>query len=428
MLTLVADTNVFIHQLATLRDIVANFDSNQVSIAVPAAVVQELDGLKRSSDRVLSSSAHEANATLWTWLRDSRLIHRVIGQQVYQYIQAGDALDDKILDYCLWLAVHDTSGTTVTLFTADKNLSVKAAINRIHVLRPGDFLTQMTLLDSDIEMEHLHSPISPAEDVEMHDAAPETEHTFIPQASPSGLFDFLKSDRIDRSTNSSIHAPSTMIASPKVDLTNVIPTLRTDCSSTDLARVMDGIFLLLIQTLPPAIDTQLDKCFGGYLYPYLITQKRPWTLSNMFRIIGDKWSAAFKELFIDSSFKSRDNKCFISQELSRLERNLNMWQALGGGFDRNSELPFPTSINSHEHPEITEDSTLCLFNTVKCLDVTETQLPGIASRLLTATNVYQLVQDSEIVMLIAQRSERAESRIERQRQMISMRQFLTLRS
>ncbi|WRT66296.1 uncharacterized protein IL334_003249 [Kwoniella shivajii] len=141
------DTNVFISHLNMMRTIHALLVAlrpSPVILLIPSIVIHELDGLKTSkvpsepgSPITLGRLVQAANTWILEVHRDRRLTGK--GALRCQSLKErwGNGIldhggnDDQILECCLHF-LH--SGSTVTLWTDDKNLSVKAESNDIPTL------------------------------------------------------------------------------------------------------------------------------------------------------------------------------------------------------------------------------------------------------------------------------------------------------
>ncbi|WWD02907.1 hypothetical protein V865_000949 [Kwoniella europaea PYCC6329] len=144
---LAVDTNVFISHLNLIRTIhtlLLGLRPSPIIFLLPSVVIHELDTLKASR----APSAPDSPITLGrlvqaanTWLLEVHRNRRMTGlgalrcqslkEQWDTKIKDHGQNDDQILDCCLHFANH---GAKVTLWTNDKNLSVKAESNDIPTL------------------------------------------------------------------------------------------------------------------------------------------------------------------------------------------------------------------------------------------------------------------------------------------------------
>ncbi|OCF74714.1 hypothetical protein I204_05096 [Kwoniella mangroviensis CBS 8886] len=144
---LAVDTNVFICHLNLIRTIhtlLLGLRPSPVIFLLPSVVIHELDTLKTSrappepnSPITLGRIVQAAN----TWLLEVHRTRRMTGigalrcqslkEQWDTKIKDHGQNDDQILDCCLHFANH---GAKVTLWTNDKNLSVKAESNDVATL------------------------------------------------------------------------------------------------------------------------------------------------------------------------------------------------------------------------------------------------------------------------------------------------------
>ncbi|WVQ67741.1 uncharacterized protein L199_005946 [Kwoniella botswanensis] len=144
---LAVDTNVFISHLNLIRTIhtlLLGLRPSPIIFLLPSVVIHELDTLKASrapsepdSPITLGRLVQAAN----TWLLEVHRNRRMTGigalrcqslkEQWDTKIKDHGQNDDQILDCCLHFANH---GAKVTLWTNDKNLSVKAESNDIPTL------------------------------------------------------------------------------------------------------------------------------------------------------------------------------------------------------------------------------------------------------------------------------------------------------
>lgn len=127
-LALVVDTNIFIHSLPMLQQIVASLPI-QFVVLVPYAVISELDKLKLSS--TVSTHAQTANAWLYSQLSQNTTV--VVGQRMNDVVSTDcQSPDDSILDCCRFAMM--SFARHVVLVSNDKNLCVKALVHAIKTL------------------------------------------------------------------------------------------------------------------------------------------------------------------------------------------------------------------------------------------------------------------------------------------------------
>eukprot|EP00727_Mastigamoeba_balamuthi_P007256 m51a1_g3150 hypothetical protein (878) ;mRNA; r:324963-327890 len=134
--TLVVDTNVFVHELPALFDVVK---MPRVSIVVPLQVQRELDVLK---ERVKTEqAAREAIHYLGIWLREPGM--HVSMQRIGEALNlSGEARpaspDENIINCALYL--RTVAAVNVQMISDDRNLLLRAESNGLEAMRLCQFL------------------------------------------------------------------------------------------------------------------------------------------------------------------------------------------------------------------------------------------------------------------------------------------------
>ncbi|KAI9027393.1 PIN domain-containing protein [Phycomyces nitens] len=134
---IVLDTNFLISHLGYLQSLLtkAALHPKVVTLVVPWAVVRELDGLKMSSkQKTGGASLGELVRTVMRFLeRELRnktpCLRGQKSYEIYDQKTKNGLGDDSILDCCMYF-MHNLS-KPVTLFSNDRNLSIKAMIHGI---------------------------------------------------------------------------------------------------------------------------------------------------------------------------------------------------------------------------------------------------------------------------------------------------------
>ena len=128
----VVDTNELITGTDTIDRSVLLQDYAGVDVVLPAQVVDELDGLKRSNDPAIAARARQANALLST---------AVLQQEPWllfepKYCAAGLSADDRILRCAMQFAQHARGHPSdrVLLATSDRNLILRAAGHQVEAM------------------------------------------------------------------------------------------------------------------------------------------------------------------------------------------------------------------------------------------------------------------------------------------------------
>lgn len=149
---LVLDTNFILSHLKLLHSIKQTAFKYHIRIIVPLAVMQELDGLKKSTKPIQESDQLEHLHTLsyktighlarwandWIYGELADVNSVVKGQKMKQRLDRTAAKDDSILDCCLYFKQNYTRNLVV-LLSNDKNLCLKALANEILTVsfKPG---------------------------------------------------------------------------------------------------------------------------------------------------------------------------------------------------------------------------------------------------------------------------------------------------
>ncbi|KAL0078924.1 PIN domain-containing protein [Phycomyces blakesleeanus] len=138
---IVLDTNFLISNLGYLQSLLTKtaLHPNVITLVVPWAVVRELDGLKyaKSRDKNGGATLGELARTVMRFLEKelrnkTPCLRGQKSNEIYDP-KAKKALgDDSILDCCMYF-MHSVS-KYVTLFSNDRNLSIKAMIHGIDTL------------------------------------------------------------------------------------------------------------------------------------------------------------------------------------------------------------------------------------------------------------------------------------------------------
>ncbi|WWC70273.1 uncharacterized protein I206_104223 [Kwoniella pini CBS 10737] len=157
---LAIDTNIFISQLNLIRvvhDLLLTLRPSPIILLIPSIVIHELDSLKNSktlpepnSPITLGRLVQSSNS----WLLEIHRNRRKTGKGALRcqslkekwdlHIREHGQNDDQILDCCLYFKYHEAK---VTLWTDDKNLSVKAESNDIPTIG-GKVFTLTSFLNS----------------------------------------------------------------------------------------------------------------------------------------------------------------------------------------------------------------------------------------------------------------------------------------
>ncbi|KAJ0175836.1 hypothetical protein K1T71_008995 [Dendrolimus kikuchii] len=132
-LVLVVDTNIFIHQLDFIKNVLNSHIkgySEQPNLLVPWRVINELDRLKdnNNGNGALCKRAKSAMDYLYKSLPENNRIKGQSLRDANSHIYPCELPDDEILNCCLQQAER---GKSVILLSNDKNLCNKAVINNI---------------------------------------------------------------------------------------------------------------------------------------------------------------------------------------------------------------------------------------------------------------------------------------------------------
>ncbi|XP_053612276.1 transcriptional protein SWT1 [Plodia interpunctella] len=132
-LVLVVDTNVFIHELDSIKNVLNSHIEGykeQPTLLVPWRVISELDRLKdnNNGNGVLCKRAKSAMDYLYKSLPENSRIKGQSLRDSNSHIYPCEVPDDEILNCCLQQAER---GKSVILVSNDKNLCNKAVINSV---------------------------------------------------------------------------------------------------------------------------------------------------------------------------------------------------------------------------------------------------------------------------------------------------------
>ncbi|XP_066156939.1 transcriptional protein SWT1 isoform X2 [Euwallacea fornicatus] len=142
--SVVVDTNVFMHDLTVIRELLdykVSSDLHKLVIYIPFMVLQELDYHKDRSGSHLKSLALAAQKFINKLLSesDSRIVGQSVGDGCLQ-MGIGKSPDDKILACCLQAK---TKFDSVILLSNDINLRNKAITNTIKAYSSKDFVKKL---------------------------------------------------------------------------------------------------------------------------------------------------------------------------------------------------------------------------------------------------------------------------------------------
>ncbi|CAG9785821.1 unnamed protein product [Diatraea saccharalis] len=132
-LVLVVDTNIFIHELDVIKDVLNSHIkgySEQPNLLVPWRVINELDRLKdnNNGNGAICKRAKAAMDYLYKSLPENTRIKGQSLRDANSHIYPCELPDDEILNCCLQ---QSERGKSVILVSNDKNLCNKAVINGI---------------------------------------------------------------------------------------------------------------------------------------------------------------------------------------------------------------------------------------------------------------------------------------------------------
>lgn len=134
----VVDTNFVISHLSTLKALRTLALRFHHQIIIPTTVMQELDGLKMSSQKISVKDEHGGerqvtylarSANDWIYRNLANLDSGLMGQKLRQTIDSSRIKDDAILDCCLYF--KEKLECFVILMSNDKNLCLKALTEQI---------------------------------------------------------------------------------------------------------------------------------------------------------------------------------------------------------------------------------------------------------------------------------------------------------
>lgn len=135
MIYLVVDTNFIISHLQIIDNLVGlwEFYHRMYQIVIPKQVIQELDGLKESTNESKYSIANVARKAIdWCYSHFHDVTPQVRGQKMMEKIDDSASKDNSILDCCIFFKSKELGGgSMVVLLSNDKNLCNKALINNI---------------------------------------------------------------------------------------------------------------------------------------------------------------------------------------------------------------------------------------------------------------------------------------------------------
>ncbi|XP_068632612.1 transcriptional protein SWT1 [Battus philenor] len=162
---LVVDTNVFIHELHLLKNILNSHIkgySQQPTLLVPWRVVNELDRLKDSNNGngSLCKRAKSAMDFLYTSIPEN---NRVKGQSLRDansHIYPCEMPDDEILNCCLQQIER---GKSVLLISCDKNLCNKAMINNVKIMEVPELKSMLESKPQAVVDPGLHTAVKHCE-------------------------------------------------------------------------------------------------------------------------------------------------------------------------------------------------------------------------------------------------------------------------
>ncbi|SJM82673.1 related to Transcriptional protein SWT1 [Zygosaccharomyces bailii] len=134
----VVDTNFVISHLSTLEVLRRLASQFHHQIIIPSTVMQELDGLKMSSSKVLVRDEHGKKRQIaslarcandWIYRNLANLDSGIMGQKLRQTLDTTRVKDDAILDCCLYF--KEKLKCFVILMSNDKNLCLKALTEQV---------------------------------------------------------------------------------------------------------------------------------------------------------------------------------------------------------------------------------------------------------------------------------------------------------
>ncbi|RVE54722.1 hypothetical protein evm_000489 [Chilo suppressalis] len=145
-LLLVVDTNIFIHELDVIKDVLNSHIkgySEQPNLLVPWRVINELDRLKdnNNGNGAICKRAKAAMDYLYKSLPENTRIKGQSLRDSNSHIYPCESPDDEILNCCLQ---QSERGKSVILVSNDKNLCNKAVINGLRSLSLAELRPLLT--------------------------------------------------------------------------------------------------------------------------------------------------------------------------------------------------------------------------------------------------------------------------------------------
>lgn len=144
-LYLVVDTNILLHNLELVNQLVDLAPRANITIIIPVAVVKELDGLKQMA-RKQSTKLLAQKAITWYFELFSANCPYIRGQKHHEVIDELTHNDDAILDCCLYLKQHHPNDLVV-LMSNDKNLCAKALIEPVPTVTVVPKMTAISIAE-----------------------------------------------------------------------------------------------------------------------------------------------------------------------------------------------------------------------------------------------------------------------------------------
>ncbi|CAN3373178.1 hypothetical protein DIURU_001169 [Diutina rugosa] len=165
---LVVDTNVLISHLELVNQLVDLAPRANITIIIPVAVVNELDGLK-SGSRKQSTKISAQKAITWYFELFAANCPYIRGQKPQEVIDEFTRNDDAILDCCLYIKKHHPNDLVV-LMSNDKNLCAKALIEPVPTVTVVPEMTAISIAEMIYNERQSMGPEEPqVRDIEMTD-------------------------------------------------------------------------------------------------------------------------------------------------------------------------------------------------------------------------------------------------------------------
>ncbi|XP_077291892.1 swt1 RNA endoribonuclease [Arctopsyche grandis] len=240
----VIDTNVMLSHIEVI-DKLLNISDQSYCVMIPWRVFCELDNLKSCKRRNLDSGPevnHLARRALSYLHENLPKNDKLIGQSLKEasnHIFPCETADDEILNCCLQKA---QSNDDMILLTDDKNLCIKAEVNKIKALTHNQL---KLLLDKKSEKKKVMNDLVKATEYQKDSAPPKILNTATSE-------------------------------NPLTDHTNI-------------GNILEKI-------LSPFLEEEMKLCYNN-LWETIVYKKQPWSLQDVLECIVKHWIAVFSEFF-----------------------------------------------------------------------------------------------------------------------------------